>query len=253
MCFRVSCDRIALNIYELLHWRRARTVNVKGRIAAWWRCCAHLEEIFHRSWWNSSQSTRRPHIREPTQHHSTGLTASATVSDASAPAYTNGVWPLLRIVSVAQRSRPLTMLSSNVQSINLPMDRMAWRFWMTKQSNSCSTPASRSTVVCGLAVDKNSLKRWRKRTIRHEVWSRTAARKSSLVGVCVCKGVDFKKWQNLHWLIVFHISIWGAWSFVWGLSPPNHPWRWDRFSRVNSRGCQSFSVKRRCSTIVIGN
>jgi len=22
---------------------------------------------------------------------------------------------------------------------------------------------------------------------------------------------------------VFHISIWGAWSFVWGLSPPKTP------------------------------
>jgi len=45
-----------------------------------------------------------------------GLTAVASVSDVSA--YTNGVWPLLRLVSVVQRNRPLTMLSSTVQSIN---------------------------------------------------------------------------------------------------------------------------------------
>jgi len=41
---------------------------------------------------------------------------------------------------------PLTMLSSNVQSINLPMDCTAWPFWTMRQSNSCSTPAPRSSV-----------------------------------------------------------------------------------------------------------
>jgi len=47
-----------------------------------------------------------------------GLTAAASVSDVSVPAYTNGVWPLLRLVSVVQRNTSLTMLSSTVQSIN---------------------------------------------------------------------------------------------------------------------------------------
>jgi len=44
------------------------------------------------------------------------------VSDVSAPACTNGLWPRLLPVSVAQKNEPSTMLSSNVQSIDLIMD-----------------------------------------------------------------------------------------------------------------------------------
>jgi len=51
-----------------------------------------------------------------------GLTASAQVSDVSAPVCTNWAWPPLRPVSVAQKIKPSTMLSSNVQSIDLLMD-----------------------------------------------------------------------------------------------------------------------------------
>jgi len=47
-----------------------------------------------------------------------GLTISAPVSDISFPACTNGVWPLWP-VSVAQKNKPSTVLSSNVKSINL--------------------------------------------------------------------------------------------------------------------------------------
>ena len=75
------------------------------------------------------------------------LTASAPVSDVSAPARTNGVWPPLRPVSVAQKNKPSTMLSSNVQSIDLPIDCMAWRFWTMRQSNGCSTPAPRFSAT----------------------------------------------------------------------------------------------------------
>ena len=73
-----------------------------------------------------------------------GLTASALVSDISAPADTIGVgrlWLLLRLVSVAQRNRPLTMLSFNVQSIDLHTECTVWRYWMRRQSHGCSTPA----------------------------------------------------------------------------------------------------------------
>jgi len=42
------------------------------------------------------------------------------------------VWPPLRPVSVAKTNKPSTMLSSNVQSIELPMDRMALRLWMMR-------------------------------------------------------------------------------------------------------------------------
>ena len=55
------------------------------------------------------------------------------------------VWPPLRPVSVAQRNKPSIMLSSNVQSIDLRMDCMAWRFWTMGQPNGCSTPAPRSS------------------------------------------------------------------------------------------------------------
>ena len=40
-----------------------------------------------------------------------------------------------------------TSLSSNVQSIDLLMDRTAWRFWTLRQSNGCSTPVPRSRAA----------------------------------------------------------------------------------------------------------
>ena len=59
-----------------------------------------------------------PRHRYPPSQEESGScsTASAPVSGLSAPACTNGVWPLLRAVSVAQKNKPSTMLSSNVQS-----------------------------------------------------------------------------------------------------------------------------------------
>ena len=92
------------------------------------------------------------HRHPPPEWHSqdepgSGLTASAPVSDVCTPACTNGVWPSLRPVSVAQKNKPSTTLSSNVQSTDLPMDCMAWRFWTMRQSNGCSTSAPRSSAV----------------------------------------------------------------------------------------------------------
>ena len=52
------------------------------------------------------------------------LTASAPLSDISARACTNGVCPPLRPVSVVHKNKPSAMLSSNVQSIDLLMERM---------------------------------------------------------------------------------------------------------------------------------
>ena len=54
-----------------------------------------------------------------------GLTAPTSMSDVSAPGYTDVVWPLLGSVSVAQKNKPSTTLSSTVQSIDLPMEWMA--------------------------------------------------------------------------------------------------------------------------------
>ena len=61
-------------------------------------------------------------------------TASAAVPDVPTPVYTNGEWPLLPLVSVAQKNRPLTMLSFTVQSIDHFVECIVWRFCMTRQS-----------------------------------------------------------------------------------------------------------------------
>jgi len=53
-----------------------------------------------------------------------------------------GLW-----VSMAQKNKPWTMLSFDVQSIDLLMDCMAWRFWTMIQSNGCSTSALRSSAA----------------------------------------------------------------------------------------------------------
>ena len=84
----------------------------------------------------------------PFQKHSgSGLTTSAPLSNVSAPAHHKRCVTLLQPVSVVQKNRLLTMLSSNVQSIDLPMDCTAWRFWTMRQSNGCSTLAARSNAA----------------------------------------------------------------------------------------------------------
>ena len=96
-------------------------------------------------WFQTPVST---HPEWPSQEEpGSGLTASAPVSDVYTPACKNGVWPPLRPVSVAQKNKPLTMSSSNVQSIDLPIDCTAWRLWMMKQPNGYSTPAPKSSAA----------------------------------------------------------------------------------------------------------
>jgi len=53
----------------------------------------------------------RPNLLEwPCQEqHVSGSTASAPASDISVPVCTNGVLPLLQLVSVAQKTKPLIM------------------------------------------------------------------------------------------------------------------------------------------------
>ena len=66
------------------------------------------------------QTSVHTHPEWPSQEEpGSGSTASAPVSDVSAPACTNGAWPPLRPVSVAQ-NKPSTMSSSTVQSIDPP-------------------------------------------------------------------------------------------------------------------------------------
>ena len=74
------------------------------------------------------------------------LTRLRPVSDVSAVACTNGVWPPLRPVSVAQ-NKPSTILTSIVQSIDLCMDCTTGRFWMMRQPNGCSTLAPKSSAA----------------------------------------------------------------------------------------------------------
>jgi len=104
------------------------------------------------------QPHKTPHFHPRHQHPPTpewpsqeepgsGLATFALVLDVSAPACTNGVWPPLRPVSVAQKNKRSPMLSSNVQSIDLLMDCTTWQFWTMRQSNGCSTPASRSSAA----------------------------------------------------------------------------------------------------------
>jgi len=60
--------------------------------------------------------------------------------------------------------QPSTMLSSIVQSVDLRVECMASRFWMTKQSNGCSTPAPKSSSAANTGL-KELLIRWRSKMI----------------------------------------------------------------------------------------
>ena len=97
--------------------------------------------------WADNPTRLRIFIPDTDTHPGSALSASAPVSDVSALACTNGVWSPLRPVSVAQKNKPSTMLSSYVQSIDFSMDCMAWRFWTMRQPNGCSTPALRSSAA----------------------------------------------------------------------------------------------------------
>jgi len=54
---------------------------------------------------------------------------------------------LMRLVSVAQKKRLLTMSSFAVQSISLSIECMAWQFWVRRQSIGCSTLALGSNAA----------------------------------------------------------------------------------------------------------
>jgi len=47
----------------------------------------------------------------------------------------------------AQKNKQPTVWSFNVQSIDLPIDCMTWRFWTMRQSNCCSAPSPRSSAA----------------------------------------------------------------------------------------------------------
>jgi len=71
------------------------------------------------------------------------LTTSAPASGVSTHVCTNRVWPSQwPVVSGGQKNKP-----SSMSYIDIPMDCTAWRFWMMRQSNGCSTPAVRSCAA----------------------------------------------------------------------------------------------------------
>ena len=116
-------------------WRSGQITN---RIWSGWT--THNTPHFH-TW-------HRNPLEWPSQEElGSGLTASAPVLDVSTPACTNVVWRHLQPVSVAQKNKLSTMLSSNVQSVDLHMDCMAWWCWMMRQLNGCSTAAPRSRTT----------------------------------------------------------------------------------------------------------
>ena len=96
---------------------------------------------------NSSHRYMPPPEWTSQEEPGSGLTAYTPVLDVSAPACTNGECPSLPPVSVVQKNKPSTMSSSNVQSIDLPTDFMAWRFWTMRQPNGCSTHAPKSSAA----------------------------------------------------------------------------------------------------------
>ena len=133
------------------------------------------------------------------------LTAFAPVSDVSAPAFTNGVWPPLRPVSETQNNKPSTMSSSNVQSIDLPMDCMAWRLWTMRQPNDCSTSSLRSSVA----------KQWFEELAQKKKKSGLQRRRENLHLTFVTPEKPFKSLWNMHsaelccvtFLMDWHLSL----------------------------------------------
>jgi len=87
------------------------------------------------------------HPRHRTNYPGMALPRTAVFDITASPAYTNGLWSSLRLECVAKKYRPSPMLSFIVQSIAFFTACMAWRLWITKQSNGCSTPASRSSAA----------------------------------------------------------------------------------------------------------
>jgi len=89
-----------------------------GRSAALW--------ADHR--WNADRLESTTRLRTFTPYPSP-WNSPATKSVGPSPVCTNGTWLLLWVVSGAKKIKPLTMLSSNFQSIDLPMD-CTLRAWL---------------------------------------------------------------------------------------------------------------------------
>jgi len=137
-----------------------------------------------------------------------GLTASAPVSDVSAPVCTNGLWAHLRPMSVSQ-NKPSTMLFSNVQSIDLLMNCTAWRCWTMRLSNGCSTSAPRSSAAKQWSKE---LAQWKKKifVVRNFqaklLYDTSACQQCCAAGSLCC---NFKEWGycRLFFLLVNYLHF----------------------------------------------
>ena len=135
-------------------WQQQHTCGTLGRLSM--EC--GVDSQFHKTLHFHHQYP--PPLEWPSQEEpGSCLTASALVLDISTPACTNRVWPLLWPVSVAQNNKLLTMLSSNVQSINLPMDCIAWPDGSGRWDNWMAARHLPWDLVQPSSGFKNSLKR----------------------------------------------------------------------------------------------
>ena len=102
--------------------------------------CLVMPHIYGCCFSRTSRSFPAPAPPElPSQEEpGSGLTASALVSDVSAPAYTSGVWPPLRPVSVAQKNNrqprcfPMSNPSTSPRTA-CPDGAEGWDNWMAAQ------------------------------------------------------------------------------------------------------------------------
>ena len=114
-------------------------------------------------WIWSAQLTRLRTFIPDICTHSQGMPPPRTASgSASAPGsvfvlvHTNGVWPLLWLVSVAQKNTPSTMLSFTVQSVDLPME------WMARRDNGMAGQTPTRDLVRPSTGLKELLIRWKR-------------------------------------------------------------------------------------------
>jgi len=90
------------------------------------------------------------------------------------------------------------MLSSNVQSIDLLMDCMAWRFWTMRQPNGCSTPAPRSSAAKQWFEELAQTMKKKTSTWNHErvlFWHRPAIQ------------IVFIQIHNIYWFFIWIVFI----------------------------------------------
>jgi len=80
------------------------------------------------------------------EQRGSGITPSAPVSDVSTPAYTNVSWPYCSLWVWRRRTDRWPCCPPPVSNPSTPMEGMTWRFWMTRISNGCLTPAPRSSA-----------------------------------------------------------------------------------------------------------